>query len=278
MTRKIAGLIGLSLFLLIIVVFTLYPVVYTLLGSLKSNMELQAGGSFWPKEWLFSNYAVAFRKAEFLKYTGNSIVLSVLTMGIALITSSLTGYILARHNFAGKRILITSYLAVMFIALGPIILYPQYKLMNSIGLTGNLVGLALVLTGGQASNIFLVQGFIKSVPKELDESAYMDGAGYFRIYWNLILPLIRPVLGVVALFSFRAAWNDYVTALVFSIPNPAIRPLAVAVVGLRYSANAAAELHIMTAGASIALLPILIVYFFTNKQFISGLTAGSIKG
>lgn len=278
MLKKWLGTILLVAFMTIIVVFTVYPVLYTLMGSFKTNMELQAGGSFLPEKWMFSNYAKAFREAKFIDYTWNSVVLSAFTMIASVLTSSMAGFVIARHDFAGKKLLLAAYLSVMFVALGPITLYPQYILMNMLGLTGNLLGLALVLTGGQASNIFLIMGFVKSVPKELDESAIMDGAGFFRIYYSIMLPLIRPILGVVALFSFRLAWNDYITALVFSIPNPAIKPLTVAVVGLRYSANAAAEWHIMTAGASIALIPILLVYIFTNKQFISGLTTGAVKG
>jgi len=260
-----------------LLVFTLYPVVYTLLGSLKTNLELQGGGSFLPSHWEFSNYATAFREVDFLRYSWNSVALSLLTMIFSLVASSLTGYVLARHRFAGKRLLMAAYLSVMFVALGPITLYPQFTLMHSVGLTGNLLGLALVLSAGQSSNIFLTIGFVKGVPKDIDESAYLDGAGYFRIYRSLILPLIRPILGVVALFSFRLAWNDYITSLVFSMPNPAIKPLTVAVVGLRYSANAAAEVNIMTAGAAIALLPMLVVYLFTNRQFISGLMEGAVK-
>lgn len=276
--KKTATSLVIIAFLGFMILFTVYPVLYTILGSFKTNLELQTGGTFLPTEWKFSNYIEAFQKAQFLKYTWNSVILSGLTMLFALVTSSLAAYVVARHQFAGKKLLMASYLAFMFVALGPITLYPQYMLMNELGLTGNLVGLALVLTGGQASNIFLTIGFIKTVPKELDESALMDGASYFRIYYSLMLPLIRPILGVVALFSFRLAWNDYITSLVFSISNADIKPLTVAVVGLRYSANAAAELHIMTAGASIAIIPILIVYLFANRQFISGLTAGAVKG
>jgi ABC-type glycerol-3-phosphate transport system permease component len=241
-------------------------------------MELQTGGHFFPEAWRFANYSDAFQKANFIKYTWNSVILSALTMIFSLVTSSMAGYVVARHHFVGKKVLIGAYLSVMFVALGPITLYPQYMLMKSLGLTGHLLGLALVLTGGQASNIFLILGFVKSVPKELDESAIMEGASYFRIYRSIMLPLIRPILGVVALFSFRMAWNDYITSLVFSITNQDMKPLTVAVVGLRYSANAAAEVNLMTAGAAIAIIPILIVYLFANRQFIGGLTAGAVKG
>ena len=134
------------------------------------------------------------------------------------------------------------------------------------------------MTGGQAANIFLVSGFVRGVPKELDEAATIDGAGMFRIFWQIIVPAIKPILGVVALFSFRQAWNEFVSAQVFTMSNPGLKTLSVAVANLRYSANAAAEWHIMAAGASIALLPILIVYLFANRQFITGLTAGAVKG
>lgn len=266
------------LFILIMMIFTLYPIFYTLVGSLKTNMELIAGSSLLPQQWMFSNYVDAFRKGNFLNYSWNSIFLSSLVTLLALVTSSLAGYVMARHEFPGKKLLLSMYLAFMFISIGAVSLYPQYKLMHALGLTGSLVGLALVLTGGQGTNIFLTMSFIKTLPKELDEAAMIDGCSYFRIYWKIILPLIKPILGVVALFTFRTAWNDYITSLVFTMSKPTLKPLTVAVVSLRYSANAAAEWHIMTAGAAIALIPVLIIYIFTSKQFIAGLTAGAVKG
>ncbi len=266
------------IFVAVMIVFTVYPVLYTLSGSLKSNPELISGSSLLPKQWLFSNYGEAFQKGNFMQYTWNSLYLSAMVTVLALLTSSLVGYVMARHEFRGKKLLLGLYLGFMFVSLGAVSLYPQFKLMHSLGLTGSLVGLALVLTGGQGTNIFLTMGFIKTLPKELDESALIDGCSYFRVYWNIILPLIKPILGVVALFTFRTAWNDYITSLVFTMSNPLLKPLTVAVVSLRYSANAAAEWNIMTAGAAIALLPVLILYFFTSKQFIAGLTAGAVKG
>ncbi|TBL80569.1 carbohydrate ABC transporter permease [Paenibacillus thalictri] len=266
------------LFIAAMALFAVYPVVYALLGSLKTNMELTLGGTFLPAKPMFQNYIDAFQKAKFILYSINSVVLSVMTTVLALITSSLAGYVVARHQFVGKKLLMSLYLGLMFVSLGAVSLYPQYILMYQLGLTGNLLGLAIVLTGGQAANVFLIMGFTKSIPKELDESAFMDGCSPFQIYRTILLPLIKPILAVVALFTFRSTWNDYITSLIFTMSRPELKPLTVAVVSLRYSTNAAAELNIMTAGASIALLPILIVYLLANKQFISGLTAGAIKG
>ena len=259
-------------------IFTLYPVVYTLLGSFKTNAELTLGGSIFPEKWQFENYVYAFQQLDFGKYTINSIVLAVLTVIFTVVTAAMAAYVIARREFPGKKLLTTGYLLSMFISVGSVALYPLYSLLNSIGLTSSMIGLALILTGGQAANIFMVSGFVRSVPKELDEAATIDGASTFRIFWQIIVPAIKPILGVIALFAFRTAWNEFVTAQVFTMSNPGLKTLSVAVANLRYSANAAAEWHIMTAGASIALLPILIVYLLANRQFIAGLTAGAVKG
>lgn len=265
-------------FLGIMVIFTVYPIIYTMIGSLKTNSELTLGSSFFPEVWHFENYIQAFIQADFSRYTLNSIVVSITVMIIAMITCSLAGFVFARRDFVGKKLILGAYLGLMFIALGSVTLYPIYSMLAALHLNKSIVGLILALVGGQASNVMLVMGFIKSVPKELDEAAMIDGCSIYGIFFRIILPLIKPIVAVVALFSFRTAWNDYVTTLVMSISLPKLRTLTVAVVQLKYSANAAAEWHIMLAGASIAIIPILIVYFFCNKQFIGGLTAGAVKG
>ena len=264
-------------FLAAVLIFTLYPVVYALLGSLKTNMELTGGGGILPQRLMFSNYYDAFVASDFFRYGFNSLVISLASMILALVTTSLMGFVLARYRFFGKRSVMFLYVGLMFVSLGAVSIYPVYELLNSLGMTKNLSGLILTLTGGQAANVLLVMGYVRGVPKELDEAAVLDGAGPFRIYRSIVLPLIRPILGVVALFSFRGAWNDYITTMIMTIPMPDLMTITVAVIQLKYAANAAAEWHIMLAGASLAIIPILVLYIFTSKQFISGLTAGSVK-
>lgn len=266
------------LFVGVMVLFTLYPIIYTLLGSFKSNAELTLGNSFLPQEWHPENFYTAFVRSNFSQYFLNSAVISLSVMVLAVITTSLAGYVFARREFAGKKFWLALYTALMFIALGSVTLYPTYTLLAKFKINKILLGLILTLLGAQISNVMLVRGFINGIPKELDEAAILDGCNPFQIYWRIIFPLIRPIIAVVALFSFRTAWNDYITTLVFSISMPALRTLTVAVVQLRYSANAAAEWHIMLAGAAISIIPILIVYMFCHKQFIGGLTAGAVKG
>lgn len=272
------SLTGKWIFLAFIILFTLYPIIYTILGSLKTNAELTQGGSLLPSKWQFDNYYQAFVEADFLKYAMNSIVISISVTLLAVATCSLAGFILARREFAGRRILMALYLSMLFVSLGSITLYPIYEMLRGLHLHKTMFAMIVALTGGQASNVFLVMGFTKALPKELDEAAIIDGCSIYQVYSRVILPLTKPILAVVALFSFRNAWNDYITGLVMTITAPALKTLTVAVVQLKYSVNAAAEWHIMLAGASIAIIPILIVYLFANKQFIAGLTAGAVKG
>ena len=190
----------------------------------------------------------------------------------------MAGYVFARKNFYGKKIIFSLYGALVFVAMGSVTLYPTYTVLTALHINKSLAGLILALVGGQITNVLLVTGFVKTVPVELDEAATIDGCSQYRTFFQIILPLLKPILAVVALFSFRTAWNDYLTSFIISIFTPSIKTLTVAVVQMKYSVNAAAEWHIMLAGASISIIPILILYLFANKQFISGLTAGAVKG
>lgn len=265
-------------FLGIMIVFTLYPVIYTILGSFKTNAELTQGGGFFPSVWHFENYYKAFIQADFTKYTLNSVIVSLSVTILAVTTTSLAGFVMARKDFPGKKILLALYMSMMFVSLGSVTLYPIYDLLRALKINKTIFALVIALTGGQATNVFLVMGFTKGIPKELDEAAIIDGCSIYGVYSRIILPLSKPILAVVALFSFRNAWNDYITSLIMTISIPKLQTLTVAVVQLKYSVNSAAEWHIMLAGASIAIIPILIVYMFSNKQFIAGLTAGAVKG
>lgn len=253
-TARMAGKALMIIFLNVVVVFTLYPIIYTVLGSLKSNAELTCGGSFFPKDWLFENYKTAFIQADFLTYAKNSLLTSGITILLATSTCAMAGFILARRTFIGKKLWLSLYMAMMFVSLGSVTLYPIYELLRAVGLHKSIWSLTFALCGGQASNVLLVVGFTKGIPRELDEAATIDGCTIYGIFFKVVLPLIKPILAVVMLFAFRNFWNDYVTTLIMTITNPKLQTLTVAVVQLKYSVNAAAEWHIMLAGASIAIL------------------------
>ena len=130
----------------------------------------------------------------------------------------------------------------------------------------------------QVTNIFLVRGYMATVPRELDEAAAIDGCSFFQIYYKIILPVLKPVLATVALLSFRSAWNEFIMPQVFTMSNPKMRPLTVGVVALKTMGDGAAAWNIMFAGSAMSIVPIVIEYLFTSRYFMSGLTVGAVKG
>jgi ABC-type glycerol-3-phosphate transport system permease component len=259
-------------------ILCVYPVVYTLVGSFKTNLELVLGGGFFPKRFILDNYIEAFTKGGFLQYSMNSIIVSCSVTFLVTLTSSMSGFVFSRYNFWGKKFFISLFIALMFVSLGSITLYPTYQLLHKLKLTGSLAGIIIGMVGGQTGNILLIMGFTKTVPREMDEAAIIDGCGMYRIYLLIVLPMLRPILAVVALFAFRGAWNDYIWTLIMTISRPHLRTIAVAVAQLRFNATEVSSWNLMVAGAAIALIPMLIVYAFAHNQFISGLTSGSVKG
>lgn len=268
------------LFLLLVAVsfITAFPIIYSLSGAFKENMELLSSGKFLPEKITFSNYIYAWENVKFFRNAFNSLIVSGATVAFALIISSMAGYALTRKKFPGSGIINTVYLWSMFLSLGSATLYPVYQLCIDLKLNSTLIGLVFVSVGAQVYNIILVKGYIMGVPKEYDEAASIDGCGFFTIYLKVILPLIRPVLGVIALFAFVGAWNSYLMPMILTAGNPAIKTLAVGIVEMKTNGEMATLWSVILAGANISIVPIIIVYICANKQFISGLTLGGLKG
>lgn len=273
------GMVFVWAFLLILVFLTLYPVLFALLGSFKTNFELLNSTQIFAKKWNWTNFADAWKQANFARYTWNSVFLSVNSTLISLIVCSMGAYAMARKNFPGRSIIMFLFAATLFISIGAITYRPLYDMMKAVHMHTSLWSVVLIFVGTHLSfNILLLERFVHSIPKDLDEAATIDGCGFFGIYWRIVLPLLGPGLGVVGLFAFRESWNQYILPLIFTMTKPELRPLTVGVIQLKYSANAAAEWPLMLAGSMLSILPILTVYFITNKSFIAGLTNGSVKG
>ena len=266
--------------MVILAIITIFPVVYIVLGSFKSNVELLVGGSnIFPSEWHFENYVQAWTGAKFATYTWNSVVISVGVMLISLFISTMAGYVFSRSHFRGKNLIYGIFVAFMFINVGSVSIRPLFELATAVHLTESLIPIILISVGtGQATYIFLSRGFVDSVPKELDEAAKIDGCTFFQTFIKIILPVLKPVMGTIALLSFRQGWNEYIMPLVFTMSRDNLRPLTVGVNMLKATGGGAAAWNVMFAGASIAVIPMLIIYIIFNRNFMSGSTAGAVKG
>lgn len=265
------------IFLLVIAFLTLFPVVMAILGSFKTNAELTTGATFLPSVWQFQNYVTAWKQANFSAFMWNSFFISIMVTVGTLIVASMAAYAVDRTRFPGSRLYVTLQASTMFISIGAVVLRPQFDLMVMLGLNKSLWGVILILISAHATVYFMLIGFFKAIPKDLDEAAYIDGCNFYTVYWRIVLPLLRPALAVTALFTFRGAWNEYILPLVFTMTNPKLQTLTVGLANLRYGIGAAAETQLMMAGACLSFLPILVVYIFANKSFIQ-VTAGAVKG
>lgn len=279
-TKMKIGRFFLFVFMLIVAAFTLYPVIYVIGGSFKENAELLTGGtSLFPKKWIIDNFIQAWKGADFATYTLNSVYLATGVMFLSLLSSSMAGYVFSRKNFKGKELLYGLFVAFMFVNVGSVTLRPLFELAIKLNLNTSLISVIFISAGmGQATYIFLVRGYMNSIPKELDEAAKIDGCTFFQTFYKIILPVLKPILATVALLSFRGGWNEYILPLVFTMTTPEKRPLTVGVTMLKNAGDGAAAWNIMFAGATIAIIPILIIYIFTSQYFMKGLTAGAVKG
>ena len=264
--------------LILFIVVVLFPVFYCLISSFKESGEILAGQNFWPEKWQWGNYVEAWNKANFSTYTWNTVVYATATMVLCVFMDSICGYVFARGEFPGKRIIFAVKTAMMFLALGSATMYPQMRVLRKIHLNQSLAGLVLMAAcTGSVAYIFMIRAFILSLPKELDEAATVDGCSFVGIFFRITLPLIRPVIATIAVLSFKGAWNDYLFPMIVTFSNPERRTLAV---GLYYmqSTTVSANWALMLPGAIISAVPLIIIYIFLNKYFVESLTTGAVKG
>lgn len=280
-SRKTKIMLGICwLLLLLLAALMVFPVAYIILGSFKSNAELLVGGTnIVPTEWRLDNYTQAWQQANFARYTLNSVFLAVGVMLLSLLSSTMAGYVFSRKEFKGKALIYSLFLAFMFINVGSVSLRPLFELAVKLKMNRSLLSVIFISAGtGQATYIFLARGFVDSLPRELDEAAKIDGCTFVQIYRMVILPLLKPVIATIALLSFRQGWNEYILPLVFTMTNESMRPLTVGVNMLKNAGDGTAAWNIMFAGATIAIVPMLIVYCFFGRYFMSGMSAGAVKG
>lgn len=259
---------------------SLFPIFYAVIGSFKSNMEfLTRAGQLIPESWHWENYQKAWETANFARYSLNSIFVTLCAIVGVVILMSMAGYVFARGDFPGKKLIMGMFLAAMFLATGAITIYPIFSLAKALHLNTSLWGLIVIYVFTvDVSAIYLVMGYIKGLPRDLDEAARIDGCGFFQTFVRVILPLCKPILATIALLTFKNVWNDYLKPMVFTLSNDNLKTLTVGVVSLKSSGGGAGAYDIMLAGTAISLIPIIFFYSLTSQFFVSGITAGAVKG
>ena len=263
--------------------FSLFPLYLVVISSFNSTGSLRLD-SFIQREISFANYKMLFTDPTipYLTWMKNSLVIAGATAVLSVSIGSASAFAFSRLYFRGRKIgiqmllLVQMFPAILAISAVYVIMERVYTFAPSIGL-GTQAGLLLIYLGGAMGvNIWLLKGFVDSIPKELDEAAKIDGASAMQTYWLIFMPLAAPVLAVVSLLSFIGTFNEFILARLFLV-DMETRTVAVGLqqfIGGQYSENWGP----FAAGSIIASVPIVIIFLSLQKYIVNGLTAGSVKG
>lgn len=256
-------------------IIMVFPFLWTISSSLKDMSQIFAVPPVWfPDPIVWSNYVESFTAMPFGRAYWNSFYITAIVVVAQLFTGSMAAYAFAKLRFRGSGVLFILFLATMMIP-KQVTMIPLYLIMDRINWLDS--HLALIVPGAlfNAFAVFLLRQFIRGIPKELEEAAVMDGANPFRIYWSVILPLIRPALAAVGIFIFMGTYNNFIDALIYlSTPENFTVPLLLNNFKGLYVTN----WSYMMAGATISVVPVLIVYMFAQRHIIEGVTLTGIKG
>ena len=278
-------------FLVLMVLVTLYPLlwVFTVAFSGQQSLtfvSLPADPTLWdrlravmpwPEQVTFKNFVDLFSDQPFARWLLNSVLVSAATTLVGVFLACTAGYAFSRFQFPGRRAGLMAFLVSQMFP-GVLTLVPLYIIIVKwLGLGSNYLGLILVYsTTAIPFCVWMLKGYFDTIPKELEESALMDGASTTTIFFRIILPLAKPAVAVTALFSFMTAWNEFVLALTFLDQEN----MYTAPVGLRFFVGGYAEQQwgYFAAGSIVAAIPIVILFLYLQKYLVSGLTAGAVKG
>ena len=280
-SRIISGTV-MYIILVTVALISLFPIIYVIAASFKTNAEIMAHPeAVFPMQPTIDNYKTALGSGDFNipRMFLNSTYYTVVCVTVVILLASMGGYVFERGEFRGKKTLFIMFSALMFINIGSITIYPLFDVLNIIHLSSSLNGLVVMkIFGINIIQIYLVKGFVSSIPKALDESAEIDGCGFFQTFLYIIFPMLKPIIATIGILAFQGSWNEYLMPTLFTLTRPEQRTLIVGVLALKTSGESASSWNLMLAGTTVALIPVLIAYSFGNKYFVKGIYIGSLKG
>jgi len=269
----VVALVVVNLVLLVGVFVEVTPYLFMAFGAFKNNEEIFSSNlTLWPHEWTLGNMEALLTGVPLARWMFNTAVVAVLGTAVAVLLASLAGFAFAKHDFRFKNVLLVIMLVTLLLPT-QVLLVPQFQIMRAFDWFNTYQGL-IVPRAVTAFGIILMRQYTLSVPNELLDAARVDGATEFRIWWRIVLPLVRPGVAVLGILTFLGLWNDFFWPLIITTdPDMFVMNLGIAsLVGpydFRYG--------MLLSGALLASLPVIAVFIFFQRQFVSGLTRGALK-
>lgn len=260
--------------LIILAAATIFPVFWVVLSSFKPQSELFSNPmTFFPKTWTGQNYAVAVSQGNFARYFMNTVFVAVTSTVIAVLINTMAGYALAKYIFPGRNVIFGIMIATLMVPL-QVIMIPIFIQLRNLGLLNSLWGI-IIPPAATPTGVFLARQYMVNLSNSMIESARIDGAREGRIFFQIILPLSKPIAATITIFSFMWRWNDYLWPLIV-ISNNNLMTIQQAL------ANFVGQLQInwssLLAMTTISIIPVIVVFFIFQKFFMAGITTGSVKG
>lgn len=264
------------IFLIFWLLVTGYPLIFLLQNSFKGKMEFITSPAWsLPRVFSLENYIHVGIKSGFYRYFLNSIFVSVVSVILIIIASSMAAYAIARIKFKGNNLVFMLFVAGMMIPIHSTLI-PVYKMTLSLGLYDQLIGLiGPYVAFSLPISIFILTGFIRNIPHELEEAAIIDGANYYQIYYKIILPLTKPAISTIAIYNITMLWNEFVYALVLT-SSPENRILTLGL--FEFQSAYGVDIPKTLTALLLSVLPLIVMYIFFQKKIIKGMTAGALKG
>ena len=263
------------LFMALCVLVALFPIVWVVLSSFKTNREILSNGLQLPSTFSFSGYKQALEMAPILKFFVNSLIVSFASTALNVFILAMAGYVFAKKKFRFKN-LIFGILSLSMVIPSTALMSPVYTVITKLHLYDTKMALILVYTAlNMPISLMILRSAFAAIPTELEEAAYIDGAGFFRTFWQVMMPCAKGGLASAAVLAFLGSWNEFTFALLLtSSTSTRTLPLSLSYFTSQFSFNYTA----MFAAITIAVLPSIIVFSIFQEQVGSSLTAGSVKG
>jgi multiple sugar transport system permease protein len=260
-------------------VIFLFPFIWMISSSLHDLPGVFAIPFNWiptPPQW--NNYLEIFDLMPLGRQFLNTLIITILNVVFTVFSCTLTAYGFARLKFKGRDKLFVLCLATMMLP-GQVTMIPVYVMYAKLGWIDTFLPLFIQSLFGSPFYIFLLRQFFKSIPYDLDEAAIIDGAGRFRIFWNIILPSSKPIIATVIILSFIGSWNDFFGPLIYlNSPDKATLTLGLNMLKNQILGTGVTQWHLLMAASFLVMLPNVILFFLAQKQFVKGITIGGIKG
>ncbi|MEV0638375.1 carbohydrate ABC transporter permease [Streptomyces sp. NPDC050619] len=261
--------------LVLCALLTLLPFFWVISGSLRSLDEMRSDPGAWlPHHVTLDNFVRLFRTAGFGRFAINSIVVAVIVVAGNIVAASAAGYALAKLDFAGKRIAFGAVMAAMMVPFTAVFV-TQFVITVDLGLADTLTGIALPGVAMPMS-VFIVRQYAMSIPDELLEAARIDGAGEFRIFFRIFLPLAGPAVATITIMSFLTSWNNFIWPLIVA-QSMSTYTLPVGLAATSQAAAHVTDYGLMLAGAIVVMLPVLLLFLFLQRYFVQGISGTGMR-